>query len=436
MPPFDNSQYFQGPFTGGGYFPIDETSMTEADARGRAQAQAPAAGQQKAEDMAKEVERKAAEEVERKKMERLNLLIDSYRNPTSYDPSAGEEEIKRRAEMNGISVTEAKNIAYNERARAEGRAQNFIDKTNAYKKELQPLPTYSLGKDYFGRDIMTNRPASTAQEQAKRIAAYNQVPGSLTQFALASPEQKSELATDSAKQMINESLANRERRGQAAENGFAWDSATGRYTRSNELTSSQRASMRERLKLGPSFTFGPNGAAETPAPATPPATVTSEPAPLAGNEPTTPSPAQPQVAEDIVQPYTEAQKQPVLPVQAPTVAATPAAPSPKNFNFYSAGDEVNKLLGLAGINPDITQPTAPKSGGGRRSYTADDKNKADLVQAEADFKRLSTTRFGRNQQIDKKAARKAAERIVALKGKLPPQGVEGIGQDMYTGQRN
>lgn len=442
MPPFDNSKYFQGPFTGGGYFPVDETSMTEADVRGRALAEAPAAGQQKAEDMAKEVERKAAEEVERKKMERLNLLIDSYRNPTPYDPSAGEEEIQRRARINGISVTEAKNIAYNERSRAEGRAQNFIDKTNANKQGLQPLPTYSLGKDYFGRDIMTNRPASTAQEQAKRIAAYNQAPGSLTQFALASPEQKDELATSSAKQMLNESLANRERRSQAAENGYAWDSATGRYTRSNELTSSQRASMRERLKLGPSFTFGPNGAAETPPPTPPPATVTPKPIPLAGNEPATPPPVQPQVVEDIVQPYTEAQKQPVLPVQAPTVAATPAAPSPKNFNFYSAADEVNKLLGLAGINPDITQPTAPKSGGGRRGYTVADAAKADLAKtqaelakAETDFKRLSTTKFGRNQQIDKKAARKAAERIVALKGKLPPQGVEGIGQDMYSGQR-
>ena len=202
-----------------------------------------------------------SEELDRKRMERLNLLIDSYRNPTPYDPIAGEEEIQRRARINGISVAEAKKIAYNEQARAEGRAENFINKTNAYKKELQPLPTYSLGKDYFGRDIMTNRPASTAQEQAKRVAAYNQAPGSLTQFALASPEQKSELATDSAKQMLNQSLANREQRGQAAENGFAWDSATGRYIRSNELTSSQRASMRERLKLSPSFTFGPNEAA-------------------------------------------------------------------------------------------------------------------------------------------------------------------------------
>jgi hypothetical protein len=124
------------------------------------------------------------------------------------------------------------------------------------------------------------------------------------------------------------------------------------------------------------------------------------------------------------------------------VAATPAAPSPKNFNFYSAKDEVNKLLGLAGINPDITQPTAPKTGGSRRGYTAADAARTDLAQtqaelakAETDFKRLSTTRFGRNQQIDKKAARKAAERIVALKGKLPPQGVEGIGQDIYSGQR-
>lgn len=443
MPPFDNSQYFQGPFTGGGYFPVDETSMTEADARGRARAQAPAAGQQKAEDMAKEVERRAAEELDRKRMERLNLLVDSYRNPTSYDPNVGEEEIKRRAEMNGISVTEAKNIAYNERARAEGRAENFIDRTNAYKKELQPLPTYSLGKDYFGRDIMTNRPASTAQEQAKRIAAYNQAPGSLTQFALASPEQKSELATDSAKQMLNQSLANREQRGQAAENGFAWDSATGRYTRSNELTSSQRASMRERLKLGPSFTFGQGKATETPTPSTPPATVTPKSVPLASNEPTTPPIVQPQVAEDVVQPYTEAQKQPVLPVQAPTVAATPAAPSLKNFNFYSAKDEVNKLLGLAGINPDITQPTAPKFGGSRRGYTAEDQTRdalaqtrAELAKAEAEFKRFSTTRFGRDQKIDKNAARKAAETIVTLKRRLPPQGVEGIGQDMYTGRKD
>jgi hypothetical protein len=442
MSPFDNPEYFPGPFTGGGYFPANENLMTEADTRGRAQAQASAAGQQKAEDMAKEVERKAAAELDRKRMERLNMLIDSYRNPTAFDPSVGEQEIQRRAEMRGISVNEAKKIALNEQLQAEGRAQDFINKTNAYKQELQPLPTYSLGKDYFGRDIMTNRPASTAQEQAKRVAAFNQAPGSLTQFASASPEQRSELATNTAIQMVNESLANRERFRQAAENGFAWNAATGRYERSNDLTSSQRAAMRERLKLGPSFTFGESKTTQTPAPAsttvplnptpetpkptstpvTPPKQETITPAtvPMASNEPT----------EDVVQPYTEAQKQPVLPVQAPTTALTTVnPPSPK--------DAVNALIASAGVSPETTQPTAPKFGGSRRGYTAEDRTKADLAKAEADFRKFSTARFGRSQQIDKKALRSAAEKVVALRGKLGIQpGVEANNESMYAGSKN
>jgi hypothetical protein len=464
MSPFDNPEYFPGPFTGGGYFPVNENLMTEADARGRAQAQAPAAGQQKAEDMAKEVERKAAAELDRKRMERLNMLIDSYRNPTAFDPNVGEQEIKRRAEMRGISVNEAKKIALNEQLQAEGRAQDFINKTNAYKQELQPLPTYSLGKDYFGRDIMTNRPASTAQEQAKRVAAFNQAPGSLTQFASASPEQRSELATNTAIQMVNESLGNRERFRQAAENGFAWNAATGRYERSNDLTSSQRAAMRERLKLGPSFTFGESKTTQTPAPAstttpviptsgtpkpapapvTPPKqeTITPASAPMASNEPT----------EDVVQPYTEAQKQPVLPVQVPTSnldVASSNLPTPKDF--YSLGGrrdapsvEVDKLLASAGVTPDTTRPTAPNTGGSRRGFTAEDKAKADLAQAradlakaESDLRKFSTIRFGRAQEIDKKAARKAAEKVVALRTKLRIQpGIEGGSNSMYTGSKN
>ena len=438
--------------------------MTEADARARAQAQAPAAGQQKAEDMAKEVERKAAAELDRKRMERLNMLIDSYRSPTRYDESIGEEEIKRRADLSGISVGEAKKIAYNERAQAEGYAQDSINKTNAYKQELQPLPTYSLGKDYFGRDIMTNRPASTAQEQAKRVAAFNQAPGSLTQFASASPEQRSQLATNSAIQMVNESLGNRERFRQAAEGGFAWNAATGRYERSNDLTSSQRAAMRERLKLGPSFTFGESKTTQTPAPAsttvplnptpeTPkPAsapvtplrqeTITPASAPMASNEP----------AEDVVQPYTEAQKQPVLPVQVPTTnldVATADLPAPADF--YSLGGrrdkpsvEVDKLLASAGVTPDTIRPTAANTGGSRRGFTPEDKAKADLAQArtdlakaESDLRKFSTTRFGRAQEIDKKAARKAAEKVVALRTKLGIQpGVEANNQSMYAGSKN
>jgi hypothetical protein len=448
MPPFDNPEYFPGPFVGGRYLPVDETSMTEADARARAQAQASATGDQKAKDMAKEVERKAAEDLDRKRMERLNMLIDFYRSPTRYDESLGEEEIQRRADLSGISVGEAKKIAYNERAQAEGRAQDFINKTNAYKQELQPLPTYSLGKDYFGRDIMTNRPASTAQEQAKRVAAFNQAPGSLTQFASASPEQRSELATNTAIQMVNESLGNRERLSQAAEGGFAWNAATGRYERSNDLTSSQRAAMRERLKLGPSFTFGESKTTQTPAPAsttaplnptpetpkpasapaTPPRqeTITPASAPMASNEP----------AEDVVQPYTEAQKQPVLPVEVPTTALATAESPTLN--------DVDKLLASAGVTPDTTRPTAANTGGSRRGFTLEDKAKADLAQtradlakAEADFRKFSTTRFGRAQQIDKKAARKAAEKVVALRGKLGIQpGVEANNQSMYAGSKN
>ena len=468
MPPLDSPDYFQGPFVGGRYLPVDEASMAEADSRAQAQAQASATGDQRAKDMAKEVERKAAAELDRKRMERLNLLIDSYRSPTRYDASIGEEEIQRRAEVSGISVNEAKKIAYNEQARAEGSAQDYLNKTNAYKQELQPLPTYSLGKDYFGRDIMTNRPAATPQEQAKRVANYNQAPGSLTQFASASPAQRSELATNTAIQMVNESLGNRERFRQAAENGFAWNAATGRYERSNELTSSQRAAMRERLKLGPSFTFGESKATQTPTPAsttpplnrtpetpqpasapvTPPKqeTITPASAPMASNEP----------AEDVVQPYTENQRQPVLPVQVPNTNANVALadfPTPKDF--YSLGGrrdqpsvEVDKLIASAGVSPETKQTTAPKPGGSRRGYTAEDRGKADLAQAradlakaEADFRKYSTSRFGRGQQIDKKALRSAAEKVVALRTKLRIQpdiqpGVEANNQSMYAGSKN
>lgn len=462
MPPLDSPDYFQGPFVGGRYLPVDEASMAEADSRAQAQAQASATGDQRAKDMAKEVERKAAAELDRKRMERLNMLTDFYRNPTAFDPNVGEEEIQRRARERGISVNEAKKIALNEQLQAEGRAQDFINKTNTWKKENEPLPTYSLGKDYFGRDIMTNRPASTAQEQARRVEAFNQAPGSLTQFASASPAQRSELATNTAVQMVNESLGNRERFSQAAENGFAWNAATGRYERSNDLTSSQRAAMRERLKLGPTFTFGESKATQTPAPAsttpppnrtpetpqpasapvTPPKreTITPASAPMASNEP----------AEDVVQPYTEAQKQPVLPVEAPTTALTTVDfPTPKDFASLGGrrdkpSVEVDKLLASAGVSPETTQPTAPKPGGSRRSYTAEDRGKADLAQAradlakaEADFRKYSTARFGRSQQIDKKALRSAAEKVVALRGKLGIQpGVEANNQSMYAGSKN
>ena len=453
MPPLDSPDYFQGPFVGGRYLPVDEASMAEADSRAQAQAQASATGDQRAKDMAKEVERKAAAELDRKRMERLNLLIESYRNPTAFDPNVGEEEIQRRARERGISVNEAKKISLNEQLQAEGRAQDFLNKTNAYKQENQPLPTYSLGKDYFGRDIMTNRPASTAQEQARRVEAFNQAPGSLTQFASASPAQRSELATNTAIQMVNESLGNRERFRQAAENGFAWNAATGRYERSNELTSSQRAAMRERLKLSPAFTFGSEKGTATPAPVTPlvtppvapapvtpaPATVTPQSAPMASNEP----------EDEVVQPYTEAQKQPVLPVQVPTTNADVALadfPAPKDF--YSLGGrrdqpsvEVDKLIASAGVSPETKQTTAPKPGAGRRAYTATDKDKADLARAEADFRKYSTSRFGRGQQIDKKALRSAAEKVVALRTKLRIQpdiqpGVEANNQTMYTGRKD
>jgi hypothetical protein len=433
MPPFVPSQYFEGPFTAGGYYPTNQVSMAEADARGQAQAQATSAGQQKAEDMAREVERKAAEELNRKRMQRFNMLTDLYRRPTSFDPSLGEEEIQRRANERGISLNEARNIAYNEQAQAEGRASDLINKTNAWKQQAQPLPTYVLGQNYFGQDIITNRPAANAQEQAQRIEAYNQAPGSVTQYAMSSPEQKAEMSKNSAIQTINQSIQNQPIRSQAAENGWAWNSSAGRYTRTNELTSGQQAAMRERLKLSPSFIFQAGKATETPATTAPsapvPATVTPEPAPVAKNEPAFTPVGKPQVVQ---QPPAETPKQPSLTIETPTAPAVVKTTPPPPRDIPEI--ETDKLLASMGINTRVSAPVVSTQGTGRRGYTEADKDKADLAQAESDLKRISTSKQGRAQTIDVAAARKAAARVVAFRRKLGmPPATGGGDQFMYAG---
>jgi len=434
-------EYLDNPFFGGVYSPANKELLDEASKFGENRALS--SGEKTAQDIANKVESDAKEKErqsrEEEKTRRLNILLDLFRTKSAEEKMA-EASVKQK-EKEAISKQKMEQMAQDD---AEYRAKDFMRKMEGWRNESNaPSTLTELGKDYFGRPIMTNRPASTAEEQARRIEAYNQAPGSLSQWAMASPKEKSQMATNNAIQTINKALDKRERTAQAAENGWAWDSATGRYTRSNELTSSQRAAMRERLKLGPSFTFAPAKVAETPASITPaapitptvPVTAAPEPTPMAGNEPAPTPIEQTQVAEDSVQPYTQAQKQPVLPVEVPTYTSADA---------YNPAAEVDNLLASAGVTPDTTRPTAPNTGGSRRGFTAEDKAKADLArtrsdlaQAEADFRKFSTTRFGRAQQIDKKAARKAAEKVVALRGKLGIRpGVEAYNQTMYTGRKD
>jgi hypothetical protein len=439
------TEYLDNPFFGGVYSPANKELLDQASKFGEDQALS--SGVKTAQDIANKVESDAKEKErqarEEEKTRRLNILLDLFRTKSAKEKMA-EGEIKKQ-EREAISKQKMQQMAQDD---AEYRAKDFMRKMEGWRNESNaPSTLTELGKDYFGRPIMTNRPASTAEEQARRIEAYNQAPGSLSQWAMASPKEKSQMATNNAIQTINKALDKRERTAQAAENGWAWDSSVGRYTRSNELTSSQRAAMRERLKLGPSFTFGDNKSTQIPAPAstTVPLNPTPE-TPKPASAPVAPliretiTPASAEMAtnepiEDVVQPYTQAQKQPVFPVEVPTYTsadaytnrATPPSPS----------SEVDNLLASVGISGDTLQPISPKQGAGRKGYTQADKDKADLVQAEANFKRLSTTRFGRNQQIDKKALRKAAENLVALRGKLGIRpGVEANNQTMYTGRKD
>jgi len=435
------TEYLDNPFFGGVYSPANKDLLDEASKFGENRALS--SGEKTAQDIANKVESDAKEKErqarEEEKTRRLNILLDLFRTKSAEEKMA-EAAIKNQ-EREAISKQKMEQMAQDD---AAYRAKDFMRKMEGWRNESNaPSTLTELGKDYFGRPIMTNRPASTAEEQARRIEAYNQAPGSLSQWAMASPKEKSQMATNNAIQTVNKALDKRERTAQAAENGWAWDSSVGRYTRSNELTSSQRAAMRERLNLGPSFTFAPAKVAETPAPITPAAPTTPtapvasapKPTPMASNDPAPTPIAQTQVAEDSVQPYTQAQKQPVLPIEVPTY--TPADAYTLGAISTNPSAEVDNLLASVGVSDNTLQPTSPKQGASRRSYTQADKDKANLAQAEANFKRLSTTRFGRNQQIDKKALRKAAENLVALRGKLGIRpGVEANNQTMYTGRKD
>ena len=439
------TEYLDNPFFGGVYSPANKDLLDEASKFGENRALS--SGEKTAQDIANKVESDAKEKErqarEEEKTRRLNILLNLFRTKSAEEKMA-EAEIKNQ-EREAISKQKMEQMAQDD---AAYRAKDFMRKMEGWRNESNaPSTLTELGKDYFGRPIMTNRPASTAEEQARRIEAYNQAPGSLSQWAMASPKEKSQMATNNAIQTVNKALDKRERTAQAAENGWAWDSSVGRYTRSNELTSSQRAAMRERLNLGPSFTFAPAKVAETPAPITPtapttptaPVTSAPKPTPMASNEPAPTPIGQTQVAEDSVQPYTEAQRQPVLPLEVPpyTPADVYTLTGGRSSQSTNPSAEVDNLLASVGVSDNTSQPTSPKQGAGRRSYTQADKDKADLAKAEADFRKYSTARFGRGQQIDKKALRRAAEKVVALRGKLGIQpGVEANNQTMYTGRKD
>jgi len=115
-----------------------------------------------------------------------------------------------------------------------------------WKEEDAPLPTYVLGKDSFGRDIMTNKPSSSQQEKLSRIEKYNLAPGSLTEFEKgglpegATPSQieagRDEIASRNALDMLSKWKKTAQSRQQAEDNGWYFNQDTNKYSRTKPPT--------------------------------------------------------------------------------------------------------------------------------------------------------------------------------------------------------
>lgn len=233
----DLTKYNFGAFAGNRLVPqMSEEAVAQAGQMGSAAAMATAAGQQAAEDIAKKQEQENQAEQEARKRNRFNMLVDYFR-PKSAEERMVEADTRNRAQ----DEREQQKMAMDRELIAQGAAMDFQNKMASYQQPSVP-PLVELGKDYFGRSIMTNRPASTIQEQAKRVQQFNLAPGSLTQFAMgglptgAAPEAvaagQEALASESASQMVQESLQRGQQIAQAAEGGWTYDRALGRYVKS------------------------------------------------------------------------------------------------------------------------------------------------------------------------------------------------------------
>lgn len=245
----DLTKYNFGAFAGNRLVPqMSEEDAAQAGQMGSAAAMATAAGQQAAEDIAKKQEQEKQAEQEARKRNRFNMLVDYFR-PKSAEERMAEADARNRAQ----DEREQQKMAIDRELIAQGAAMDFQNKMASYQQPSVP-PLVELGKDYFGRSIMTNRPASTVQEQARRVQQFNLAPGSLTQFATGgfpsqavrssegevtagvSPQAvaagKEALASESANQMIQESQQRGQQIAQAAEGGWTYNRALGRYVKS------------------------------------------------------------------------------------------------------------------------------------------------------------------------------------------------------------
>lgn len=117
-----------------------------------------------------------------------------------------------------------------------------LEELKKKRKQLDaPLPTYVLGQDSFGRDIMTNKPASSPQEKLARVEKYNLARGSLTEFERgglpegATPSQieagRDEIASRNAMDMLSKWKKTAQSRQQAEDNGWYFNQDTNKYSR-------------------------------------------------------------------------------------------------------------------------------------------------------------------------------------------------------------
>jgi len=231
----DLTKYNFGTFVGNRLMPESPEAMRQAELSGEAAATAPAAGMQAAEDIAANQERQIKADQEAKRKDRFKQLVDYFR------PKSGQERmIEADARNRAQDEREKQKMAMDRELIAQGAAQDFENRLAGYQQ--QPVaPLAELGKDVFGRPIMTNKPASTAQEQAARVEKFNLAPGSLTQFSMgglpagAPPEAitagQNKLTTESVSQMMQDSLKTGQAITQAAESGWIYDRALGRYVK-------------------------------------------------------------------------------------------------------------------------------------------------------------------------------------------------------------
>jgi hypothetical protein len=244
------TEYLGNPFFGGIYSPVNQERLDRATKFGQEQAEAIAAGQQAAQDVATKMENDAKEKArrdrEQEKTNRFNMLVDLFK-PKSAEQRLKEGEL-REAEKERLGRQKVRQIAQDD---AEYRARELMNKMEGWRKEREAPPALvELGKDYFGRSIMTNKPASTAEEQAKRIQQYNLSPGSPSEYAMgglpagATPEQiaagKEQIVSKDVQNMINESMLRRKEILGSPDTGWTYNRALGRYTKSSPTANNQQ----------------------------------------------------------------------------------------------------------------------------------------------------------------------------------------------------